>query len=161
QLASEIANVLLLQGSLLAGHLLLAWSITLHARYVLLDAEGELPRRNVKPKAKKKRAEKLKSKAAADSGDGAQQRKSASTEPDRDDSGEDDAGDKWVKVHQPHAGPTPSSPSVAKRVPPLAAQVAASSASQSDKMSKADRKAMKKKLLEDRLKSEQRRASNW
>jgi hypothetical protein len=42
-LQSEVAQLLLVQGVLLGGHLLLAMSMGLHARYVLLDAEGVLP----------------------------------------------------------------------------------------------------------------------
>ena len=35
-----------IQGGLLGGHLLLAMSMGLHARYVVLDAEGKLPKRS-------------------------------------------------------------------------------------------------------------------
>jgi hypothetical protein len=148
---------------LLAGHLLLAWSMALHARFVLLDAKGQLPWRTAKPKAKKKRAEKLKSKAVNASASDSLKRDSDSiSASDRNDADEGESRDKWISVHPPHDGPTPSSSSVLKRVGPLATHVASSAASQADsKMSKADRKALKKKLLEERLKSEQRRASNW
>ena len=40
---TEVAQLLLVQGLLLGGHLLLAMSMGLHARYVLLDAEGDCP----------------------------------------------------------------------------------------------------------------------
>ncbi len=160
RLPSELAGFLLLHGALLAGHLLLAWSMALHARFVLLDAEGQLPRRAAKPKAKKKRTEKPKSKAADTSGDNSAKRVSTDDAASgRDDSGDDESRDKWISVHPAHGGATPSSPSVLKRPGPLAAAVAANQAE--SKMSKADRKALKKKMLEERLKSEQRRSSNW
>ncbi len=53
-LQSEVAQLLLVQGVLLGGHLLLAMSMGLHARYVLLDAEGVLPKRTLKKKAERK-----------------------------------------------------------------------------------------------------------
>jgi hypothetical protein len=163
RLPTEVADSLLLNGSLLAGHLLFAWSMALNARFVLLDAEGRLPRRSAKPKAKKKRLEKAKSKASGTSSGPSSQRDAAIADArDRDDSDDAESCKTWTKVHPPHAGPTPSSSSTLKRVSPLAAHMPSSAASQSDcKMSKADRKALKKKILEERLKSEQRRASNW
>ena len=160
RLPSELAGSLLLHGSLLSGHLLLAWSMALHARFVLLDAEGQLPRRTAKPKAKKKRAEKPKRKTvSASAGDSLKPDSATDDASDRDESDENESRDKWISVHQAHNGPTPSSPSAVKRAAPLAAAVAASQ--EESKMNKADRKALKKKLLEERLKSEQRRASNW
>ena len=47
-LQSDVSQLLLVQGALLAGHLLLAMSMGLHARYVVLDAEGVLPKRREK-----------------------------------------------------------------------------------------------------------------
>ena len=57
-LQSEISQLLLLQGAVLAGHLLLATSMGLHARYVILDAEGGLHKRSPKKKAERKAAKK-------------------------------------------------------------------------------------------------------
>jgi hypothetical protein len=160
RLTSELAGSLLLHGSLLAGHLLLAGSMALHARFVLLDAEGQLPRRTVIPKAKKKRAEKPKGKSIDASGDDLEKSDLAADGASvRDESGESESRERWISVHPPHGRPTPSSASAVKRAAPLAAAVAANQAD--SKMSKADRKALKKKLLEEQLKSEQRRASNW
>ncbi len=160
RLPSELAGSLLLHGSLLAGNLLLAWSMALHARFVLLDAEGQLPRRTAKPKVKKKRVEKPKVKVASAAAEDSVKRDSAADgASDRDESGENESRDRWISVHPAHSGPTPSSASLPKRTAPLAAAVAANQ--EDSKMSKADRKALKKKLLEERLKSEQRRASNW
>ncbi len=163
RLSSEVANSLLLNGSMLAGHLLLAWSMALHARFVLLDAEGQLPRRTAKTKAKKKRTEKPKSKAAGASAGESLKRDSASNGvSDRDESDGNESRDKWISVHPAHSGPTPSGASTVKRAAPVATPAESSSDSEAEnKMSKADRKALKKKLLEERLKSEQRRASNW
>ena len=53
-LQSEVSQLLLVQGAMLGGHLLLAMSMGLHARYVVLDAEGVLPKRSLKKKAEKK-----------------------------------------------------------------------------------------------------------
>jgi hypothetical protein len=163
RLPSELAGLLVLNGSLLVGHLLLAWSMSLHARFVLLDAEGQLPRRAAKPKAKKKRIEKPKEKPVrAPAAESMKKVSNAGSTSNDEDADESESPDKWISVHQAHSGPTPSSPSLAKRPGPLAAHVASSASSDADsKMSKADRKALKKKLLDERMKSEQRRASNW
>jgi hypothetical protein len=157
RLPSELSGSLISHGTLMAGHLLLAWSMALHARFVLLDAEGQLPRRLAKPKAKKKKAEKPKSKPETTP----VRPSSSASEKAQDDNEADESRDKWISVHPPHGGPTPSSATVVKRPGPLATHVATSAASQDARMSKADRKALKKKQIEERLKSEQRRASNW
>ena len=52
-LQSEVYQFLLVEGALLGGHLLLALSMGLHARYVILDAEGALPKRVARKKAAK------------------------------------------------------------------------------------------------------------
>ena len=88
-LQSEVAQLLLVQGVLLGGHLLLAMSMGLHARYVLLDAEGALPKRTLKKKAEKKTkkgAEKKTDKADQAAADDVAEKDSAS-------SGRSDAAD--------------------------------------------------------------------
>lgn len=177
---SDLAEVLFLQGSLLAGHLLLTWSMALHARHVLLDAEGRLPRRAAK--AKKPRAEKPKKKAAdtvvdetAKSDRAVADDAADGDEDDAENDAEDDtSGRKWIAVHPPHgslSGPALQrvNPSAQPAASPLGQKISAivtsgssSSSLQDDsKLSKADRKALKKKLLEERLKAEQRKASHW
>jgi hypothetical protein len=171
RMPSETARSAFVYISLLGGHLLLAWSMALHARFVLLDAEGRLPRRAIKEKAKSKRAvkSKRKGKNVAD----AEPRDCDSNAAEPESNAPDDT---WVAVDPPH-GNAPTGPSVLKRVPLPIAQTeqslaqeaeatssenASSSASSIDgKLSKAERKALKKKQIEERLKSEQRRASNW
>ncbi len=177
---SEVSQLLVVQGALLGGHFLLAMSMGLHARYVILDAEGALPRRSAKKKAekKKKSAEKPRKADRAAAENSKEKVPAASCRSNLADADEatgetDDepASDKWVAVDPPHGGPQP----ILKRVAPverpaaapLSQKVAAlasagSSASGTDesKLSKADRKALKKKLLDDRLKRE-RKSSNW
>ena len=165
-------------GRLLAGHLLLAMSMGLHARYVLLDAEGGLPKRAVKKKAEKKLVEK---KALAEDRQG---RPAATDDVAEEDFAENGrvmrpirttarknpttkSGDTWVAVDPPHGKSQP----VLKRVTPAEASTASSlaqksvvsgavssssvSAADDSKLSKADRKALKKKLIEERMKREQ------
>ncbi len=184
-LQSEVSQLLLLQGGLLGGHLLVAIAMGLHARYVLLDAEGSLPKRLPKKKAEKKQAEKKANQVArtaakddeakkdptAGGTDGADD--SGNTQPDSADEGPDneEAEDKWVAVDPPHGGAQPVlkrvTPGEAASAPPLAQKIAAAAAASSasapddSKLSKADRKALKKRLLDERLKREQRKAGNW
>jgi len=169
----EHAGPVFLYGSLLAGHLFLAWSMALHARYVLLDAEGRLPRRTRKPKAAKRRIIKSKAKAS-NSADG----DSATAEvSDRARAETEDGTETWIAIDPPHGEGTSPKPPVLKRantgaassVPafaqksaaPLAGASSPASGQDDRKLSKLDRKALKKKLLEDRLKAEQRKAANW
>ncbi len=169
----EHAEPVFLYGSLLAGHLFLAWSMALHARYVLLDAEGRLPRRTQKPKAAKRRIIKSKAKAAAFAGGDT----AVAEGSDRAEAETEDGTDKWIAIDPPHGEGTSPKPPVLKRmntgatstVPSVAQKSAApltgapppASGQDDRKLSKFDRKALKKKLLEDRLKAEQRKAANW
>jgi hypothetical protein len=178
RLQSDVVQLLLVQGLWLGGHLLLALSMGLHARHVLLDAEGALPKRIAKKKAGKKRKEK-KTDAAnevrpEDAGEvSATDNQATPDESDLREQGSDyeKPDDQWIAVDPPHGGLQP----VLKRVSsaeipaaPAAAQqlnhaeaAASSSDIESSKLNKADRKAMKKKLLDERLKREQRKAANW
>jgi hypothetical protein len=184
-LRSEISQLMLLQGGLLGGHLLVALSMGLHARYVLLDADGSLPKRLPKKKAEKrkadKKAEKVDRAAAKDEEAKKDSIASGTTNTNVSDDGQPDstaegsdneeADDKWVAVDPPHGGAQPVlkrvTPGESSSAPPLAQRITAaraeSSASASDdsKLSKADRKALKKKLLDERLNREQRKAGNW
>ena len=185
-LQSEVAQLLLVQGVLLGGHLLLAMSMGLHARYVLLDAEGLLSKRPAKKRAEKKKAprkpaEKTTSKANQATTAGVAEKDSAasggSDAADSDDGEEpsfdEQSSDTWVAVDPPHSNLPPVlkrvTPAEASRVPPLAQKMvipgaersASDSGSDGGKLSKAERKAMKRKLLEERINRQQGKASNW
>jgi hypothetical protein len=177
RLPSAVGEVLLLHTSLLTGHLLLTWSMVLHTRYVLLDAEGRLPRSVAKPKVKKPRKEKSKAKAINASAEEGADADSPTSDTRESAEPEDDADDTWVAVDPPHPGGVASRPPLLKRVnsadttadASFSQNTADSSVGSSfaasnqvdSKLSKADRKAMKKKLLDERLKAEQRKAANW
>ncbi|MEI8375142.1 MAG: hypothetical protein WCJ35_20165 [Planctomycetota bacterium] len=199
-LPSEVSQLLLVQGSLLGGHVLLAVSMGLHARYVILDAEGVLPKRVAKKKLEKKLAVKVGAKADqakepsqakdpsknnsplpyAGEGQGVREDKpekdsAASGRSDAADSddGTEESGDTWVVVDPPHGNLQPVlkrvMPSETSAVPSLSQKIAIpgaetssrDSASDDNKLSKADRKALKRKLIDERLKREQRNAANW
>ena len=181
-LQSEISELLLVQGAVLGGHLLLAMSMGLHARYVVLDAEGGLAKRSQKKKAEKKRGSKKSDpgttagQADAPTGDASQQDSSTSGADSDDGEEEPDdekSSDPWVAVDPPHSGSQPIlkrvTPPAASAVPPLAQKMVVPSAESSPLdagagngvLSKADRKALKKKLLDERLKREQHKAGKW
>jgi len=184
-LPSEVSQLLLLQGVLLGGHLLLAISMGLHARYVVLDAEGAIPKRVAKKKAEKKPREKKSTTKKTDQAD--KDTKADVAEEDTADDGENEAddfveseeeaddeesGDTWVAVDPPHGRAQPIlkrvTPAETSTVPSLAQKITVPGAESSSpdsavdesKLSKADRKALKKKLLDERLKRE-RKAANW
>ncbi|MGO9115535.1 MAG: hypothetical protein ACLP9L_40520 [Thermoguttaceae bacterium] len=181
----EVYQFLLVQGALLGGHLLLAMSMGLHARYVLLDAEGALPKRPRKKKAEKKKTAKktaeTKTEQAnrATTGDEAEEDPTASGSSDaadsddsEEESGDEESGDTWVAVDPPHGSlqpvlkrvapsGTPAVPSLSQKiVVPGAESSSSDSGTDISKLSKADRKALKKRLIDERLKRE-RKASNW
>jgi hypothetical protein len=160
-------------------------SMGLHARYVVLDAEGLLHKRSPKRKEGKKKTEKkcvekstgkagesatgnLAEPASAPS-DCSDVDQPVETEQNPDD---DESGDAWVAIDPPHGGSQPVlkrvSPAPTAAVPPLAQKIAIASnggspsnpATDDSKLSKADRKALKKKLIDERLKRE-RKAANW
>ena len=177
KLSSPLYEVLLLHGSLLAGHLFLAWSMVLQARFVLLDAEGRLPRRTAKPKKQcaERKVKKTESKSSdANHADAASAAGALNRQDSKPDNASSDAG---VATDRPQTGGTSSASPAIRRVDPpatsvgpplsqkIAARVTMSSPSDSQpdgsKLSKADRKAMKKRLLEERLRTEQRKASHW
>jgi hypothetical protein len=182
-LLSDDSQLLLVQAAVLGGHLLLAMSMALHARYVVLDAEGVLRKRPPKKEKKEKAAEKKADKAGlAATGDVAKKGlaasgTSAAADSDHDeessDEGTDDeeSGNTWVAVDPPHGGSQPVlkrvTPGETSAVPALSQKIispAESSSSNSGtddgKLSKAERKALKKKLIDARLQRE-RKAANW
>ncbi len=86
---------------------------------------------------------------------------------------DDEPGDTWVAVNPPHGSSQPvlkrvtppqasSVPSLSQKIAIPAAQGSSAAAdSEGGKLSKADRKAMKKKLLDERIKRQQGKASHW
>lgn len=181
-------QILLRQGAEMTGNLLLLAAMTLHARYVLADARGLLPRKESAAKPKKP----AKKQVASDEPAGRDQEAVPTTprvvSPAQNDrpKGPDDGGTR--SSSNPTA--TTVAPSPAPRASALAAKVAAVQAkpaaaptpsikatptpvakadedldpgesSGDQKLSKADRKALKKRLLEERLKREQRTAGKW
>jgi hypothetical protein len=184
-LQTETAQLLFVEGAFLAGHLLIAISMGLHARYVLLDAEGSLPKRAMKKKADKKVAKKTAAPKKAKPADqvttddsiekgssGNDTNATAQTQENGNDP-RDDADDTWVAIDPPHGTSTQPvlkrvASSAASALPSIEQKLSVpageSSSSDSDaasgKLSKADRKALKKKLLDERLKRE-RKAEKW
>lgn len=186
RLESELGDFLLVQGTLLTGHLLLAASMGLQARYVILDAEGAISKRPAKKKAEKKKPQKTRA-AQVEAGQPDNELSTESAVQDFAASGGADAADSddakpsadepadntWVAVDPPHGVAQPfvtrASPAATPAASPLASKIAGlaggnqlpTSAPANGKLNKADRKALKKRLLDERVKREQRKASNW
>ena len=176
-LQSEFYQLLLAQGLLLGGHLLLAMSMGLHARYVLLDAEGVLPKRSLKKKAEKKKAKTDKAGRAATRGVTAKASSAsgasdaADSDPGAEEPDGEQSGDTWVAIDPPHGSSQPilkrmapaetsAVPSLSQKIVVPGAESSSDSGTDDSKLSKADRKALKKKLIDERLKRE-RKAANW
>jgi hypothetical protein len=121
--------VMFLTGSEMAGNLLLLSAITLYARHVILDAEGLLPR----------------SEPVADD---------SIEEPETADPAEysTSTGGRWTKVDPPHAAPQPyQRPATAPAPTAVAIQSPINR-----KLTKGERKALKERLLRERLERERR-----
>jgi hypothetical protein len=188
---TPVAQLLCDHGCRMVGHLLLLIAMTWHARHVLLDAQGKLPRHPAE------------SQHAGDP-DAEEQ-----PEPDGDSAAGDAAAsaDRWVAVDRPHgtgqpvlrrvgpsglprpapvatgaaaavpnqlataaAAPRPvataatpaqatAAPAVAKSPPAAASSPALPSSDH--KLGKMERKALRKRLLEERLQRQRRAAPNW
>ena len=142
-LGEGIQGVMFQQGAAMGGHWLLLLAMGLHARHVLLDAEGHLPRRPAKVKKKKPVRKK---------------------EPEKDDSATDK---EWITVDSPHASPQPVLKRVSVAAPAMTSTPAAAASSPpptpstDHKLSKSERKALKQRLLQERLKREQQKQGNW
>ena len=89
-----------------------------------------------------------------------------------EESDDEESGDTWVAIDPPHGGSQPVlkrvTPGEASAVPSFAQKIVIPgprvlfrSRSDDSKLSKADRKALKKRLIEERMKREQRKAANW
>jgi hypothetical protein len=127
--ADLVVRIMVRQCLLMTGHLLLLLAMGLHARYVLLDARGLLPQRagkvRVKPRIKLKpeKPAPARPKVLPPSGGTASAPAAAPAAPPRQ-----------VVIEQPHSSPPP----------PAAAPSA------DHKLSKAERKALKQRLMEQR-----------
>jgi hypothetical protein len=116
-------------GSEMAGNLLLLAAMLFHARYVLLDAEGLLPHRERVAK------EPEETKAQPSASEEAKPRLSG--------------GSRWTKIDPPHAAPPPA---YQRAATPAVASVSATVPSPVNrKLTKAERKALKERLLHERL----------
>jgi hypothetical protein len=127
--------VVWLAGAEMTGNLMLLAATVFHARFVILDAEGLLPRREPQPD------DELTEEEAAD-----------------DDASSPSATDRWMKIDSPHTTPPPAF----QRTAPLATSSALSpgpapfASPANPKLTKAERKAMKERLLRERLERQRR-----
>jgi hypothetical protein len=154
--AGDPRTVMFKAAAEMSGGVFLLLAMALHGRYVILDAEGLLPRRQPK-------------------------RGLQSGAPDEEkDQQQAAAGDPWTKIDSPHATPQPiwtrsasaGPPTALPGVPSAAAPVAPAAAvpragaqaSQSPvtrKLTKAERKALRQRLEQERLKRQQQQRSGW
>jgi len=144
--------VMLEEGAEMVGNLLLLTAMGLYGRFVVLDAEGLLPRRQ--RKAAKERRTKLAAAKARPT-----ESRLAEAPPQSQDQPTP------VGVDPPHATPQPAMQRRAAVSAP--AKVPASGDETSEEamgnqpMSKADRKALRKRLEQQRLQREQQQRNKW
>lgn len=155
--ASAAEEVMAISGTEMAGNLLVLLAMALHARHVLLDAHGLLQRK--RPAAGKPPVDK---RAKVDDNTA-----SGSSQPAVSAS-----GGKTLLVDPPHSTPAPqfarSAPAVS-----AASNYATSDSDDDDstdadaesaanrKLTKAERKALKQRLLDERRQRDQQKASRW
>ena len=122
--------VMFFSGAEMAGNLMLMAAMILHARYVILDAEGLLPRRTLD---------------IEDQGEAEETANRSYTIRNR-----------WRKIDPPHAAPQP----VFQQAPMLQPAASPTSATVSSpvhrKLTKGERKALKERLLRERMERERR-----
>jgi hypothetical protein len=129
--------IMLEEGAEMLGNLMLLLAMALHARYVILDAEGLLPRRE--PKAGYEDEEEEEEEYEEES---------------------PSAADDWLKVDLAHETPPPSR----RRKPArrkTASQPALEASPVSRKLTKQERKALRKRLLRERLERERKERTKW
>ncbi len=121
--------VMLEEGAKMVGNLLLLLAMGLHARYVILDAEGLLPRR----------------------------------EPTLDDQLEEEyeeasssAADEWITIDSAHHTPQPV---LKRKARASRAETVASPVRR--KLTKQERKSLRKRLMRQRLERERKQHGNW
>jgi len=125
---SGARGVMLEEGAEMVGNLMLLAAMGLHARYVILDAEGLLPRRELEGDHL---GDELKAEA-----------------------GYSPAAQRWLSVDQPHKTPRPARKRKRRTVEPEPEPVAR-------KLTKAEKKALRKRLMSERLQRERAQRSKW
>ncbi len=133
-LGDGLRAVMFQAGSEMAGNLMLLAAMALHARYVLLDAEGLLPRREQAAEDVENEADDEEAATPVDTG-------------------------RWTKIDPPHATPQPAFQRAATSATPNVPLLGTSSAAPapvSRKLTKAERKALKERLLHERMEREGR-----
>ena len=131
---SGARGVMLEEGAEMIGNLLLLLAMGLHARYVVLDAEGLLPSRKVKSD-------------------------DALEEEEEEEESSSDAGE-WIKVDSAHATHQP----VLKRTGRVAKAAVKDEPEESPvrrKLTKAERKALRKRLVQQQLQRERKQHDRW
>ncbi|MEN6449259.1 MAG: hypothetical protein ABFC96_02100 [Thermoguttaceae bacterium] len=123
-------------GGEMAGSLLLLLAMALHARYVMLDAQGLIVHREPKEPCANEPSE-------AEAEDSPEDQEN--NEPSLTSKG----SGRWTKIDPPHASPQPARQRPAT-VAAASAEPAASETSGNHKLTKAERKAMKERLLKQR-----------
>ena len=124
-------QIMFLTGLEMAGNLILLTAITLYARHVLFDAQGLLPHRE--PKLEPEESEHNEAATARVS------------------------GDRWRKIDPPHVTPQPAAyqhPATVSCASPPKADTIASPINR--KLTKGERKALKERLLRERMERERR-----
>jgi hypothetical protein len=163
-----LAPLLVIYALPIVGDLFVAMSINLAARHVLLDAEGVLPRKKTKVATKAKAKPKL---AIAQTDDEDENASSAqASEAQRTNDADDDSDDENEDGHASNSK-NGTSHVLRHAAPPNSADDDSADDDADDsgdandsaqsKLSKAERKALKRKLTEDRLKHQQKKAANW
>ena len=122
-------GVMLEEGAEMVGNLFLLLAMGLHARYVILDAEGLLGRSEPKSSGFEDGQYKAESYAASD---------------------------EWITVDPPHATPQP-----VLRRSALPAEAEPAETSVRRKLSKAEKKALRKRLVQQRIERERKQRGGW
>lgn len=140
---SSSDEVMFRAGAVISASLLLLAAMSLHARHVLLDAEGLLPQR--------------------ESRSAKQEQSDEADEPAEEaEKGAASSGDKWLKIDPPHSTPQPPlRRSALPSTTPIGAAVNSSTPNPllspvKRKLTKGERRALKERLLQERLERQRR-----
>jgi hypothetical protein len=173
-------RIMLQQGAGMVGHLLLLLAMGLHARYVLRDAEGLLPHDETRSAGPNIRLAKIDEEAqdAAEPEDTSTEDEWAPADSSRSAPPVLQQGSAAmpalgasatpVRAAMPLRAVAPARPATMPSAPASAFPAAASSAavrplepSADHKLNKAERKDLKKRMLQERLQREQAKAASW
>ena len=140
-------SVMVEEGAEMLGDVFLLLAMTLHARYVILDAEGLLP----PPKPKKVRKSKHE-----------EEESSSPSQPWFGGASKGGTADEWIRVEEAHHSPQPvlkrrraAKLEVEEEDPePIASPV-------QRKLTKQEKKALRRRLAEERAQREQKQKKNW